>query len=96
MHVNTSVYYSFGTGGVSQLIDQLADLATVPLDGARLAVVLRNLDFVPAVDAAELLAAVQEQGLATFRTLDDGAVAVAALARFADARTARRRRTEEN
>ena len=55
VHVNTSVYYSFGTGGVSQLIDQLADLATVPLDGARLAVVLRNLDFVPAVDAAELL-----------------------------------------
>jgi acyl-CoA synthetase (NDP forming) len=86
VHVNTSVYYSFGTGGVSQLIDQLADLATVPLGDARLAVVLRNLDFVPAVDAEQLLTAVQEQGLVTFRTLDDGAVAVAALARFADAR----------
>ena len=96
VHVNTSVYYSFGTGGVSQLIDQLADLATVPLDGARLAVVLRNLDFVPAVDAEQLLSAVQEQGLATFRTLDDGAVAVAALARFADARAARATHSEEN
>ena len=96
VHVNTSVYYSFGTGGVSQLIEQLADLATVPLDGARLAVVLRNLDFVPAVDAEELLTAVQAQGLATFRTLDDGAIAVAALGRFADARTALMRPNEEN
>jgi len=96
VHVNTSVYYSFGTGGVSQLIDQLADLATVPLDGGRLAVVLRNLDFVPAVDAAELLIAVQEQGLSTFRTLDDGAVAVAALGRFADARAARTPHPEES
>ena len=96
VHVNTSVYYSFGTGGVSQLIEQLADLATVPLDGARLAVVLRNLDFVPAVDAEELLTAVQEQGVARFRTLDDGAIAVAALGRFADARTALARPNDEN
>ena len=50
----------------------------VPLDGARLAVVLRNLDFVPAVDAEELLTAMQAQGLTTFPTLDDGAIAVAA------------------
>ena len=68
----------------------------VPLNGARLAVVLRNLDFVPAVDAEEVLTAVQEQGLATFRTLDDGAIAVAALGRFADARTALVRPNDEN
>jgi hypothetical protein len=81
---------------VSQLIDQLADLATVPIGDARLAVVLRNLDFVPAVDAEQLLTAVQAQGLATFRTLDDGAVAVAALARFADTRAARTRAAQES
>jgi len=39
---------------------------------------------------------VQEQGLATFRTLDDGGVAVAALARFADARATLHARTKEN
>jgi acyl-CoA synthetase (NDP forming) len=90
VHVNCGVYYSYGTAGIGPLIDQLTDLATAPFGDARLAVALRNLDFVPAVDAERLLAAVGELGLSTFRTLDDGAIAVAALGRFADARAATR------
>ena len=86
VHANTGVYYSYGTSGIGPLIDQLADLASAPLGDSRLAVVLRNLDFIPGADAEKVLAAAGELGLSTFRTLDDGAVAVAALARFADAR----------
>ena len=91
VHANTGVYYSYGTAGIGPLVDQLGDLATAPLGDARLAVVLRNLDCVPGADAEHVLAAAGELGLSTFRTLDDGAVAVAALARFADARAVLKR-----
>jgi acyl-CoA synthetase (NDP forming) len=88
VHVNTSVYYSYGTGDIGPLIDQLANLASAPLGGADLGVVLRNLDFVPGADADRVLAATAELDLATFRNLDEGALAVAALARFEAARAA--------
>jgi acyl-CoA synthetase (NDP forming) len=35
VHVNTSTYYSYGTGGIAPLIDQLTDLAGAPLGSAR-------------------------------------------------------------
>jgi acyl-CoA synthetase (NDP forming) len=88
VHVNTSVYYSYGSGGIGPLIDQLANLAGAPLGDASLGVVLRNLDFVPGPDADRLLEETAELDLATFRSLDEGAIAVAALARFEDARAA--------
>jgi hypothetical protein len=91
VHVNTSVYYSYGTGGIRPLIDQLTDFAHAPLGPARVAVALRNLDVVPAADADALLAATADLGLATFRTLDEGATAIAALARFTEARADRSR-----
>jgi acyl-CoA synthetase (NDP forming) len=85
VHVNTSAYYSYGTDGIAPLIEQLTDLAQAPLGSTRLAVVLRNLDVVPAADVDALLAATTALGLVTFRTLDDAATAIAALAAFADA-----------
>jgi acyl-CoA synthetase (NDP forming) len=91
VHVNTSAYYSYGTGGIAPLIDQLTDLASAPLRSTRLAVVLRNLDVVPAVEADVLLAATAALGVVTFRTLDEGATAIAAMARFAGARSDRSR-----
>jgi acyl-CoA synthetase (NDP forming) len=90
VHANTSVYYSYGTSGIGPLLDQLADLAAAPMGDARLAVVLRNLDFIPGADAERVLRTAAELELSTFRSLDDGASAVAALARFADARRARK------
>jgi acyl-CoA synthetase (NDP forming) len=86
VHVNTSTYYSYGTGGITPLIDQLADVATASLDRTRLAVVLRNLDAAPGADADSLLAATTELGLVTFRTLDEAATAIGAVARFDAAR----------
>jgi hypothetical protein len=88
VHVNTSVYYSYGSGGIGPLIDQLANLAGTPLGDASLGVVLRNLDFVPGADADRLLESTAGLDLATFRSLDEGALAVAGLARFEDARAA--------
>jgi acyl-CoA synthetase (NDP forming) len=89
VHVNTSAYYSYGTSGIAPLIDQLRDLAHAPVAPARVAVVLRNLDVVPGVDAEGLLEATRELGLATFRSLDEGATAIAALTRFTEARADR-------
>jgi acyl-CoA synthetase (NDP forming) len=94
VHVNTSAYYSYGTEGIGPLIDQLTDFARAPLGSTRLAVVLRNLDVVPAADAEALLAATAALGVVTFRSLDEGATAIAALARFADARADRSRATQ--
>jgi acyl-CoA synthetase (NDP forming) len=86
VHVNTSAYYSYGTKGIAPLIDQLTDFARAPLGPARVAVVLRNLDVVPAADAEALLAAAADLELVTFRSLDEGAIAIAASVRFTDAR----------
>jgi hypothetical protein len=88
VHVNTSAYYSYGTGGITPLVDQLADLAAARFGPARLAVVLRNLDAAPGADADALLAATIDHGLVTFRTLDEAATAIGAVARFDEARTA--------
>jgi acyl-CoA synthetase (NDP forming) len=85
VHVNTSAYYSYGTGGIAPLIDQLTDLAAARLESTRPALVLRNLDVVPAADVDALLAATSALGLVTFRTLDDAATAIAALAAFVSA-----------
>ena len=89
LHVNTAAYYSYGTRGIDPLVDQLTDFAGALLAPARVTVVLRNLDFVPGADADALLAATAALGLVTFRSLDEGATAIAALARFADARADR-------
>jgi acyl-CoA synthetase (NDP forming) len=86
VHVNTSAYYSYGTGGIDPLVDQLADVAAAPFGSTRLAVVLRNLDAAPGADVDALLAATTELGLVTFRTLDEAATAIGALARFDEAR----------
>ncbi len=86
VHVNTSAYYSYGTDGIAPLIDQLTDFAHAPLESTRWCVVLRNLDVVPGADADALVAAMAALGVVTFRSLDEGATAIAALAHFADAR----------
>jgi hypothetical protein len=86
VHVNTSAYYSYGTEGITPLIDQLTDFARAPFGAERFAVVLRNLDVVPGTDLDDLLAAAAALGVVTFRTLDDAAIAIAARARFAAAR----------
>jgi acyl-CoA synthetase (NDP forming) len=91
VHVNTSAYYSYGTAGIAPLIEQLTDFADTPLGSTRLAVVLRNLDVVPAADSEQLLAATAELGVVSFRTLDEAATAIAARARFARARADRSR-----
>jgi acyl-CoA synthetase (NDP forming) len=91
VHVNTAAYYSYGTGGIAPLLDQLADLAHAPLGSTPFAVVLRNLDVAPAADAEALLTATSELGLVSFRTLEEGVAAVAARARFANARAERTR-----
>jgi acyl-CoA synthetase (NDP forming) len=91
VHVNTSAYYSYGTKGIAPLIDQLSDFARAPLGSTRIAVVLRNLDIVPAADADALLASAAALELVTFRNLDEGALAIAAWARFAHARADRSR-----
>ena len=95
VHVNTSVYYSYGTSGIGPLLDQLADLARAPFGDARVAVVLRNLDFIPGADAELVLRTAGDLDLSTFRSLDDGASAIAALSRFADARIAARTTRED-
>ena len=81
VHVNVSAYYGYGTEGVAPLLAQLADLAGAPLGDARLAVVLRNLDVASGPDVDALAAASADLGLVTFPTLDEAAVAIAAIAR---------------
>ena len=86
VHVNVSAYYGYGTEGVRPLVAQLADLAAAPVGGARLAIVLRNLDVAPAADADMLGRAAVDHELVTFATLDEAAIAIAAVACFDDAR----------
>jgi hypothetical protein len=92
VHVNTAAYYSYGTQGITPLIDQLTDFTRAPLGATRSAVVLRNLDAVPGADADALLATTAELGVVTFRTLDEAATAIAARAQFAHASAVRSRR----
>jgi acyl-CoA synthetase (NDP forming) len=86
VHVNTAAYYSYGTDGVAPLLEQLTDFARAQFGSTRLAVVLRNLDVVPATDLDVLLAATSALGVVAFRTLDDAATAIAARTRFDAAR----------
>jgi acyl-CoA synthetase (NDP forming) len=79
VHVNVSAYYGYGTEGVKPLVAQLEDLSGTPLGGARLGVVLRNLDVATGTDRDVLAAAAADLGLVTFTTLDEGALAVAAI-----------------
>lgn len=86
VHVNVQAYYSYGTRGIDPLLDQLGHLAAGDWTSTRLAVVVRNLDCAPGVDADRLRDSLAELGLPLFRDFDEAAVAIAALQRFTAAR----------
>ncbi len=82
LHVNVQAYFSYGTGGVNPLLALLEHVAERDMAGTRLALVLRNLECAPPVDAAALTDACAAAGLVCFRDFDEAATAVAAAQRF--------------
>lgn len=86
LHVNVQAYYSYGTTGVTSLLDLLARLGASDWPGTRVALVLRNLECAPPDDARELADACTAAELVCFRDFDEAATAVAAAQRFDRAR----------
>jgi len=82
LHVNVQAYYSYGTTGVTSLLALLAQLGGSGWAGARIALVLRNLECAPPDDARALADACEAAELVCFRDFDEAATAVAAAQRF--------------
>jgi acyl-CoA synthetase (NDP forming) len=87
VHLNVAAYYSYGDAGVAPLLDQLDALAAAEVP-ARLALVARNLECASGADADALRTHAAALGLPLHTGLDEAAVAVAAVRRFAAARAA--------
>jgi acyl-CoA synthetase (NDP forming) len=85
VHVNVAAYYSYGDAGLAPLLAQLDDLVAAELP-ARIAVVARNLECATGGDADGLRAHAAALGLSLHADLDQAAVAIAAVRRFAAAR----------
>jgi acyl-CoA synthetase (NDP forming) len=86
LHVNVQAYYSYGTTGITSLLDLLAQLGASDWPGTRVALVLRNLECAPPDDARALADACTAAELVCFRDFDEAATAVAAAQRFDRAR----------
>ena len=82
LHVNVQAYYSYGTTGVTSLLDLLARLGASDWPGTRVALVLRNLECASPDDARALADACADAELVCFRDFDEAATAVAAAQEF--------------
>ncbi|NUU22219.1 MAG: hypothetical protein HOV68_12010, partial [Streptomycetaceae bacterium] len=78
LHVNVQSYYGYADTGAAPLIELIDELRGLDRQGARLCLVLRNLDCAPAADAEAVLAAGLRSGAPVFRDLDQAATAIAA------------------
>lgn len=81
VHFNVQSYFSFGAGGAAKLLPSLDMVADLAYPGTRVTLVPRNLDTAPPELAAAMLARAIERGLPCYRTLDEAAVAIAAVQR---------------
>jgi acyl-CoA synthetase (NDP forming) len=86
VHFNVQSYFSFGPGGADKLLPSLDMVADLAYPGTRVTLVPRNVDTAPPELAAAMFARAVERGLPCYRTLDEAAVAVAAVQRFTAAR----------
>ena len=88
IHFNVQSYFSFGAGGAAKLLPSVDMVADLSFPGTRVTLVPRNLDTAPPELAAAMLERAIERGLPCYRTLDEAAVAIAAIQRFTEARSA--------
>jgi acyl-CoA synthetase (NDP forming) len=86
VHFNVQSYFSFGPGGADKLLPSLDMVADLAYPGTRVTLVPRNVDTAPPELAAAMFARAVERGLPCYRTLDEAAVAVAAVQQFTAAR----------
>src|SRR5207248_1962094 len=86
VHVNVSAYYGYGSEGIRPLVEQLRDFASADVGDARIAVTLRNIAVAPGGDVDALFDAARDCALVTFSTLDDAAIAIAAMRTCTEAR----------
>jgi acyl-CoA synthetase (NDP forming) len=86
LHVNVQAYYSYGTTGVTSLLDLVAQLGASDWPRTRVALVLRNLECASPEDARALADACTAAELVCFRDFDEAATGVAAAQRFDRAR----------
>jgi acyl-CoA synthetase (NDP forming) len=86
VHFNVQSYFSFGPGGADKLLPSLDMVAELAYPGARVTLVPRNIDTAPPELAAAMFARAIERGLPCYRTLDEAAVAIAAVQQFTAAR----------
>jgi len=82
VHFNVQSYFSFGAGGADRLLPSVDMVADIGYPGTRVTLVPRNLDAAPPTLAAAILTRAIERELPCYRTLDEAAVAIAAIQRF--------------
>jgi acyl-CoA synthetase (NDP forming) len=80
VHVNVQAYFSFGTAGAARLIETIELFGSRP-PSARMVLALRNLDTAPPAEAGAITRACVEAAIPATRTLDEAAIAIAAIAR---------------
>jgi hypothetical protein len=87
-HINVQAYYSYGGDGIDVLSKSIDMFGEDRWPRTRISVVLRNLECAPPEDVRVVMDRLAANGLPFFRTLDEGALAVAAGKRFSRARAA--------
>jgi len=85
-HINVQAYYSYGGDGIGVLSKSIDMFGENRWPRTRISVVLRNLECAPPDDVLVIMERLAANGLPFFRTLDEGAIAIAAGKRFDAAR----------
>jgi acyl-CoA synthetase (NDP forming) len=86
IHFNVQSYFSFGPGGAAKLLPSVDMVADLHYPGTRVTLVPRNVDTAPPDMVAAIFERANERGLPCYRTLDEAAVAIAAVQRFSASR----------
>ncbi len=82
IHFNEQSYFSFGAGGAAKLLPSVDMVADLQYPGTRVTLVPRNVDTAPPELVAAIFERAKERGLPCYRTVDEAAVAIAAVQRF--------------
>ena len=86
IHFNVQSYFSFGPGGAAKLLPSVDMVADLHYPGTRVTLVPRNVDTAPPELVAAIFDRANERGLPCYRTLDEAAVAIAAVQHFTASR----------
>ncbi len=83
LHVNVAAYYGYGPPDLTPLVALIERTGQLATEGARMALVLRNVEVARGADADRVSEACRRAQLPAFASLDGAARAIAAMQRFA-------------